>query len=45
MDDKYVEENIKTLIKFLEKRLPKGKNNIKNVYLKLTMGEPKKIEE
>jgi len=44
MDDKDLEENIKTLINFLKNRLPKGKNNIKNVYLKLTMGHPIKLE-
>jgi len=44
MDDKDVEGNIRALITFLQKRLPKGKNNIKNIYLKLTMGEPMKLE-
>jgi len=44
MDDKDVEENIRALITFLQKRLPKGKNNIKNIYLKLTMGKPIKLE-
>lgn len=44
MDDKDVEENIRTLLNFLKSKLPRGKNNIKNVYLKLTMGHPVKIE-
>ena len=44
MNEKDVEENIRAFLAFLEKRLPKGKNNIKNVYLKLTMGKPIKLE-
>jgi len=44
MDDKDVEENIKTLLAYLQKKLPGGKNNIKNVYLKTTMGHPVEIE-
>jgi len=44
MDDKDVEENIRTLLNFLKSKLPRGKNNIKNIYLKLTMGHPVKLE-
>ena len=44
MDDKNVEENIRTILNFLKSKLPRGKNNIKNVYLKLTMGHPAKLE-
>jgi len=44
MDDKDVEENIKELLNYLKKRLPRGKNNIKDVCLKLTMSHPVKIE-
>jgi large subunit ribosomal protein L1 len=44
MDDKDIEENIKALLTFLQKKLPRGKNNIKSVYLKTTMGHPIKIE-
>ena len=44
MDDKDVEENIRALLSFLKTKLPRGKNNIKNVYLKLTMGHPVKLE-
>jgi large subunit ribosomal protein L1 len=44
MDDKDVEENIRALLNFLKSRLPRGKNNIKDVYFKLTMGQPIKLE-
>jgi len=44
MDDKDIEDNIKSVVNFLKSKLPKGKNNIKNIYLKLTMGTPIKIE-
>jgi len=44
MEDKNVEENIRALLNFLKTKLPRGKNNIKNVYLKLTMGHPIKLE-
>ncbi len=44
MDDKDLEENIVSVMNFLKNKLPKGKNNIKNVYLKLTMGYPVKLE-
>ena len=44
MKDEDVEENIRSLLAFLEKKLPRGKQNIKNVYLKLTMGHPVKLE-
>jgi large subunit ribosomal protein L1 len=44
MDDKDVEENIQALLAYLGKKLPGEKNNIKNVYLKTTMGHPVKIE-
>lgn len=44
MDDKDIEENIQQLLNFLKKRLPGGKNNIKDIYLKLTMSHPVKIE-
>ncbi|MDI6825895.1 MAG: 50S ribosomal protein L1 [Candidatus Aenigmarchaeota archaeon] len=44
MDDKDIEENINAVMNFLKRRLPKGKNNIKNIYLKLTMGSPVKLE-
>lgn len=44
MDDKNVEENIRALLNFLKSKLPWGKNNIKSVYLKLTMGHPVQLE-
>jgi len=44
MKDEEIAENVKAVLKFLEEKLPKGKNNIKNVYLKLTMGKPVKLE-
>jgi len=43
MDDKDVEENVKSLLAFLQKKLPRGRTNIKSVYLKTTMGHPVKI--
>jgi large subunit ribosomal protein L1 len=44
MEDKDIEKNLNEVLNFLKKRLPKGKTNIKNVYLKLTMSKPVKIE-
>jgi large subunit ribosomal protein L1 len=44
MRDEEICENIESLLKYLENRLPKGKRNIKNVLLKLTMSKPVKIE-
>lgn len=44
MDDKDVGENIKKAVNFLQKKLPRGRNNISNVYLKLTMSKPIKLE-
>jgi len=44
MDDKDLEENIISVINFLKAKLPKGRSNIKNIYLKLTMGQPVKLE-
>lgn len=44
MKDEDVKKNIKALLTLLKKKLPEGKNNIKNVYLKLTMGSPVKLE-
>jgi large subunit ribosomal protein L1 len=45
MKDEEIEANIIKILKFLEERLPKGKANIKNVIIKLTMGKPVKVEE
>ncbi len=44
MKDEDIAENIDVVLKFLEKRLPKGRNNINKVLIKLTMGRPVKIE-
>lgn len=46
-EDMKVEEmdkNITAVIEFLKKKLPKGKNNINRVFLKLTMSHPVKLE-
>jgi large subunit ribosomal protein L1 len=43
MADEDISENIVAVLKFLEKRLPKGRNNIGKVMVKLTMGKPVKI--
>lgn len=43
MSDVELKENIEGAIKSLEKILPRGKENIKNVMIKLTMSKPIKI--
>lgn len=43
MEDEKIAENVEAVIKFLEKRLPKGKNNIESVLLKLTMSRPIRV--
>ncbi len=42
MEDKKISENIETVLKFLETKLPKGRHNIKEVLLKFTMSKPVK---
>ncbi|UCD02905.1 MAG: 50S ribosomal protein L1 [Candidatus Aenigmatarchaeota archaeon] len=42
-EDKVI-RNIEAAINFVEENLPKGKNNLRNVSLKLTMGKPVKLE-
>jgi large subunit ribosomal protein L1 len=44
MKDADVSENVVAILDFLEKRLPKGRNNIGKVMIKLTMGKPIKVE-
>jgi large subunit ribosomal protein L1 len=44
MKDEEITENVEAVMKFLETRLPKGKTNIGKTRLKLTMGEPVKVE-
>ncbi len=43
MDDQKIENNVNALVNFVKEKLPKGKNNIKAVYLKLTMGPAIKL--
>ncbi|MBN1896878.1 MAG: 50S ribosomal protein L1 [Candidatus Aenigmarchaeota archaeon] len=43
MPDEKIEKNIEAAISFIEEKLPKGKNNIRNVSIKLTMGKPVRI--
>ena len=44
MQDSEVKENAEKIIEEVKKALPKGNSQIKNVYLKLTMGKPVKID-
>jgi large subunit ribosomal protein L1 len=44
MKDEEIVENVRSLLKYLETRLPKGKQNVGKLYLKLTMSEPMEIE-
>lgn len=44
MDDNAIAENMEAILKTITPILPKGKEQIKNVYLKLTMSKPIKIE-
>jgi len=44
MEDEDVAENVEAVLGFLEKRLPKGRNNIGKVLIKLTMGKTVKLE-
>ncbi len=44
MKDEDVAKNIETILRTITGALPNGKNNIANVYVKLTMGKPVKIE-
>ncbi|MBI4163346.1 MAG: 50S ribosomal protein L1 [Candidatus Aenigmarchaeota archaeon] len=43
MDDKKIEANANALVNFVKEKLPKGRNNIKAVYIKLTMGPAIKL--
>ena len=43
MTDEQVVNNINSLINFVKEKLPKGKNNIKTAYIKLTMGPAIKL--
>lgn len=44
MKDEDIAENIQALINHIIHKLPKGKHNIKNIYIKFTMSKPVKIE-
>ena len=44
MKDEEIVENVRSVIKYLETRLPKGKQNVGKLYLKLTMSKPMEIE-
>lgn len=44
MEDEEIAENIKAVIEFLKTKLPKGEKNIAEVFLKLTMSKPVKVE-
>jgi large subunit ribosomal protein L1 len=44
MTDEQLAENIEAVIKHLETKLPRGKDNIKEVLVKMTMSSPVKVE-
>jgi len=43
MKEEEVAENIKAILNFIEGKLPKGRQQIKNIFVKLTMGAPVKV--
>ena len=43
MEDEKIIGNIESVVEFLERKLPKGRDNLKNITIKLTMGKPEKI--
>jgi len=45
MDDEKLEENIKAVLKSLEGKLPRGRDNIKEALIKFTMTKPIVIME
>jgi len=44
MEDGHVAKNIETVLRAVEALLPKGKDQIRSAYVKLTMGKPVKID-
>lgn len=44
MKDDQVSKNVSSLMVFITEKLPKGKNNIKNAHIKLTMGPSVKLK-
>ncbi|MCC7573587.1 MAG: 50S ribosomal protein L1 [Candidatus Methanofastidiosum sp.] len=45
MEDEMLAENISEIIKFFEKKLEKGYDNIKSIYIKTSMGPAVKLED
>jgi large subunit ribosomal protein L1 len=45
MTDEQIAKNLTATINFIKEKLPKGRNNIQSVYLKLTMGKPVKVKD
>jgi len=45
MDDEMLAENITEIVKFFEKKLEKGFDNIKSIYIKTSMGPAVKLED
>jgi len=43
MNDQDIADNVQAVFSFVKEKLPKGKNNIKSMLIKLTMGKPVKI--
>jgi len=43
MKDEEIEENIKAVLSFVEGKLPKGRQQIDSIVVKLTMGKPVKV--
>ncbi len=44
MSDDDISKNAQSVLNFVRDKLPKGATNIKNAYLKLTMGKPLKLD-
>jgi large subunit ribosomal protein L1 len=43
MDDEKIAKNMQAVFNFVKEKLPKGKNNVKSAYIKLSMGTPVKV--
>ncbi len=43
MEDERVARNIEAILNFVQEKLPKGKDNVKSAYIKLTMGKAVKV--
>ena len=44
MDNERIAKNAEAVYKAVIEKLPKGKNSVKSIYIKLTMGKPVKVE-